>query len=90
MRPLSTLLAALALLVGAASLLWFLLADAPPPPQVIPEEIERDEAPGTGPSLVELPKGGVYAGVVVDDAGTPIEAATILLVAFDAGDDIPE
>ncbi len=34
-----------------------------------------------------MPKGGVYGGIVVDAVGEPLEGATVMLVAFNTGED---
>lgn len=80
-----------AVLLGGAGLAWFLLQDRGAPPVLL--ELSTKERP-QGPTPGELaaprddaPKGGVYAGIVVNEAGNPIPDARVLLVRFNAGDD---
>lgn len=86
MRRLPTLLALLALLAAVAAVVVLLLGRPAPPTPEIPMAIER---PGAAPVVrpsEPLPRGGVYAGVVVDAAGAPVSGADVLLVAYDTGD----
>jgi hypothetical protein len=91
MRPLHWLALAVVLLAGAG-LAWFLLRDrGEPPPLLSIPEARRGAAPATpelaAPRATE-PIGGVYAGVVVDEAGRPIPDAHVLLIRYNAGDDV--
>lgn len=90
MRPLHAIALGAALLGGAA-LAWFLLQDrgAPPAPLEL-APLVRPSAPTPqelAASKDHAPKGGVYGGLVVDEAGHPIAGARVLLVRFNAGDE---
>jgi hypothetical protein len=79
-------------LLGGAGLAWFLLADrgAAPPPLELATATERGKAASAKELTAgrdDAPKGGVYAGIVVDEAGNPIPQARVLLVRFNAGDE---
>jgi hypothetical protein len=84
-------IALVVVVVAGAGLAWFLLRDTgAPPPLLALAPAERPSAP-TGRELEAprdtAPRGGVYAGVVVDEAGQPIPEAHVLLVRYNAGDD---
>lgn len=88
MPILTRLSAVLAVLVAIAALVWVLTRDGAPvedatndlPPVSAQPDLRRDMD-------IELPMGGVYAGIVVNEQGEPIGGAQVMLVAFNAGDD---
>lgn len=86
MSRLAAVLAVLAVLGGA---IWFLLREGPPRADLQDDlpDIELARSKQKRDLSVEIPQGGVYAGVVVDPEGRPISGATVMLVAFNAGDD---
>ncbi|MDJ0973574.1 MAG: carboxypeptidase-like regulatory domain-containing protein [Planctomycetota bacterium] len=88
MRILTRLIAILAVIVAIGGLVWVLMQEGAPVedatndlPQLTTKPTERRDID------IELPMGGVYAGIVVDEQGAPIEGARVILVAFNAGDD---
>lgn len=88
MRPLPATLAFLALLAAATAVGLFLLGGEPPGPEELPTELPRTRPVHVPvPPRMDLPRGGIYAGIVVDEDGTPVVAAIIRLVAFDTGEE---
>jgi hypothetical protein len=84
--------AALGALVGVVVLAWVLAGRHAPEPERLPEVITRGPASTDAPTVRgdPPPKGGVYAGTVVDAQGAPIADAKVLLVAQEGGDRLPE
>lgn len=80
----------LALLVGGGALAWLLLTPTPPAPPLPNVEAPARPPVRPGPQLepgaVTGVLGGTWGGVVVDEQGLPVEAATVVLVRFEAGD----
>ena len=85
--PLLMTLVALAAL-GVALFFWLERGqvEAPDPYADIPP-VEDVRQRHVEPLKTRMPKGGVYGGIVVDGAGEPIEGATVMLVAFNTGED---
>jgi hypothetical protein len=87
MKPLTSALAFLAILGAVATILFVVLGQAAPEPVEIEEALPARTGPAPLPTRrMELPKGGVYAGRVLDQDGRPVPGASILLVAYDTGD----
>ncbi|MFV1959810.1 MAG: hypothetical protein ACC662_10405, partial [Planctomycetota bacterium] len=86
MRRLPGILTLVALLAAIATVVYVFVLQSPPPVETLDLEIAHDTTPAPRRSAVELPKGGVYRGLVVDAQGKPLEGASVLLVAYDAGD----
>lgn len=83
----------LAVLLGGGALAWLLLQPPPaaePLPSVSPGPRGPVE-PGPRPALEGERAGtlgGTWSGVVVDEAGQPVEGASVRLVRFEAGDNV--
>ena len=88
MRLLLQLAGLLALVLAVVAVMVFLLSAGVEPEEELPTALP-DEARERDPHLppIELPRGGVYAGIVVDPDGNGIPGATVLLVAFDTGEE---
>lgn len=87
MKPLHAAFAFLAILGAVAAILLVVLGQGGPEPIEIEEALPERGALAPVPTRrMELPKGGIFAGRVVDEEARPIPSATILLVAYDAGD----
>ncbi len=86
MRRVLLLLGLFAVVVGAVAVALFL---GRPTERTVPEipivVKEAREAPSVERPSADLPRGGVYAGIVQDAKGVPIPGATVLLVAFETG-----
>ena len=87
MKRLPLLLSVLALLAAVAAIAWVFTRE-PPPAEEVPLPLARSDTPATGHAAIEMPKGGIHLGIVVDRDGKPVEGATVLLVAYDAGDQL--
>ena len=87
MKPFTSALALLALLGAIAAILFVALGQGAPEPVEIQEALPERAGPAPAATRhMELPKGGVFAGRVVDEGGQGVGGATVLLVAFDTGD----
>lgn len=87
MKPVTSILALLAILGAVGAILFVMLAPAPNDTVEIEDALPaRADLPPVPTRQMELPKGGVFAGRVVDQAGQPVASANIVLVAFDTGD----
>ncbi len=76
-----------ALVLAAAVVVWLVATQGRAPgPQEIPTALDHPDAPAAPlPRELNVPHGGVFAGVVVDHDGKPVPDATVLLVAYDNG-----
>lgn len=87
MPKLTRVITVLAISVALGSIVFILLQEDGPREDATPDlsdvEMQRTERSGM---TVEVAQGGVYGGIVVDESGKPIRGATVLLVAYNAGD----
>lgn len=87
MRRILFPLALLALASAVVAVGYLFLRPSAAPLPSLPTIGDRTPAPAEEPSRrVELVRGGIYAGVVRDEAGAPIPGATVWLVGYETGE----